>query len=93
MGFLQDEGSWIFMPQQVDFFVSSDGTNYEKPMTVLNEIPEQKEGPIIKEFSVTMKGEKVRFIKVVAKNRGVCPAWHPGAGQKAWLFADEISID
>jgi len=29
----------------------------------------------------------------VAKNRGVCPAWHPGAGQKAWLFVDEIAVE
>jgi hypothetical protein len=93
MGFLQDEGSWIFFPLQVDFFVSSDGKEYGKPSTVLNDIPEQQKGPFTKEFSVAMKGDKVRYIKVVAKNRGICPPWHIGAGQKAWIFADEISVE
>ena len=23
---------------------------------------------------------------------GVCPAWHTGSGQPAWLFADEIAV-
>ena len=39
------------------------------------------------------KGLKGRYVKVLAKNRGVCPSWHPGAGGKAWIFADEISIE
>jgi sialate O-acetylesterase len=35
---------------------------------------------------------KVRYIKVYAKNTGKCPKWHPGSGDKAWLFIDEISV-
>jgi len=23
---------------------------------------------------------------------GVCPPWHSGAGDKAWLFVDEIIV-
>jgi hexosaminidase len=33
-----------------------------------------------------------RFIKVVAKNYGLIPDGKPGAGNKAWLFADEIQV-
>ena len=36
---------------------------------------------------------KARYVKIAAKNLGVCPAWHPGAGGKAWLFMDEIIIN
>ena len=35
---------------------------------------------------------KARYIKVIAKNMGICPGWHWGAGKKAWIFADEIVI-
>jgi hypothetical protein len=42
---------------------------------------------------VSLKGVKTRYIRVVATNRGVCPAWHAGAGAKAWLFVDEIGIE
>ena len=33
-----------------------------------------------------------RYVRVFAKNRGRCPKWHAGKGQKSWLFADEIII-
>jgi hypothetical protein len=28
-----------------------------------------------------------------AKNIGVCPDWHPGKGEKAWIFVDEIIVN
>jgi len=33
-----------------------------------------------------------RYIRIHAHNRGVCPAWHPGAGEKAWIFLDELGV-
>jgi hypothetical protein len=32
-------------------------------------------------------------VRVKAKSIGVCPAWHKGAGNKAWLFVGEIVIE
>ncbi len=29
-------------------------------------------------------------VRIRAKNRKLCPPWHTGAGNKAWIFADEI---
>ena len=40
-----------------------------------------------------MEHTKARYIKVVAKNVGLCPAWHVGANEKAWVFIDEIEIE
>lgn len=34
----------------------------------------------------------LRYIKVIAKNRGVLPEWHEAAGSEAWLFVDEIIV-
>jgi len=36
---------------------------------------------------------EARYVRVRATNVGTCPTWHPGAGGKAWVFADEIVID
>ncbi|MEI6681924.1 MAG: sialate O-acetylesterase [Bacteroidota bacterium] len=33
-----------------------------------------------------------RYVRVFAQNIGHCPKGHPGAGEKAWLFLDEIKI-
>ena len=92
-GFLQDQGSWIFMPVKVIFSLSVDGKTYNEIGSVTNDVPDNNPDARIKEFTLFLKDQRARFIKVVGKNRGTCPAWHPGAGQKAWIFTDEITID
>jgi len=93
LGCIQDQGAWIFMPLEVNYFCSTDGVNYHSAGTVVNKVDEREKEVIIKELCLNLKNEKTRYIKVVAKNRGLCPAWHPGSGHKSWIFADEITIE
>ncbi|MFH2096193.1 MAG: GH92 family glycosyl hydrolase [Bacteroidota bacterium] len=90
-GFLQDHNSWIFMPEYVEYFISVDGVTFASIGKIINDISEKEEGGIVKEFTL-QHHNKARYIKVVAKNRGVCPAWHRGSGNPCWIFADEITI-
>lgn len=92
LGCLQDENSWIFLPQSVEFFVSTDGENFRPVAQIPNEIAPKTGGVILKEFSAT-PNTQARYVKVVAKSLGTCPEWHVGAGEKAWLFADELVIE
>ncbi|MDP4281159.1 MAG: GH92 family glycosyl hydrolase [Bacteroidota bacterium] len=91
-GFLQDQSSWIFMPVRVEYSISTDGKEYTPEGMVNNEIPEKQDGPVIKEFKLDLKGVKARYIHVVGVNRKVCPSWNVGAGNKSWIFADEITV-
>jgi hypothetical protein len=93
LGALQDQGSWIFFPLQVDVFFSPDGRDYKKAGSVMNDVPESSDGAMVKDFTLDLKKIQTRYLRVVAKNRGTCPPWHPGAGQKAWIFMDEIVIE
>ena len=93
LGCIQNQGSWIFMPTEVIWWTSEDGETFNKITTLANDVDEHFDGAVTKEFSVNIKGVKCRFIKVVAKNRGVCPDWHLGAGGKAWIFLDEITVE
>jgi hypothetical protein len=93
LGCLQDQGAWIFMPTDVTWWTSADGINYEKVAVIVTDVDEKHEGVITRDFSVSLKNQKIRYVKVVATNRGTCPAWHLGAGGKTWIFADEISIE
>lgn len=92
-GFLQDIQSWIFFPLQVDYQWSNDGRAFSAPVSVINTTPQFQEGAILREFSIVIEPITARFIKISAKNIGVCPPWHKGAGNKAWIFADEIIIE
>ncbi len=90
--FLQDIRSWIFYPLSIEYYVSSDGNSFTKIYEIENLVSESNNESGIKEFSAILKNTEARFIKVLAKNVGVCPDWHLGAGGKSWIFIDEISI-
>jgi predicted alpha-1,2-mannosidase len=92
-GFIQDQNSWIFMPLEVEYAVSNDGKKFLVIGTLKNDVPPEKEGAVCKDFSLSIQPTRARFVRVRAKNRKVCPHWHNGAGNKAWIFADEIVID
>ncbi|MCX6244036.1 MAG: GH92 family glycosyl hydrolase [Bacteroidetes bacterium] len=93
-GFLQDEGSWIFFPLTVSFSISEDGKTFKDAGTLKCYVPETQENSITRDFSIKLpENTHARYVHVVGKNRGVCPSWHPGAGSKAWIFADEISVE
>ena len=82
-----------FLPTEVEFFASADGVRYERVGRVA--YPPAVEGKnrgIVTADAAMKPGQPVRFLKVVARNTGVCPRWHSAAGQPARLFADEIVV-
>lgn len=91
--FLQDNGSWIFMPTEITFSFSIDGEYFIDFITMTPKTSQKQSGPIIEQITTNMNNVEARYIQVRAKNTGICPDWHKGAGGKAWLFVDEISID
>jgi len=93
LGCLQDQGAWIFMPTEVTWWISDDGVNFTQVGSIANDVDEHHDGAITKDFAIEFKSKKTRYVKVVAKNRGLCPGWHLGAGGKAWIFADEITVE
>ena len=83
--------SWIFLPQRIEFQESVDSNNWRTLEVFSPENPMILATPSIKTFTATTKGS-VRYIRVVAEPLSEIPAWHRAAGQKPWLFTDEIII-
>ena len=80
------------------FAVSEDGEHWEwRPMQE-SENPEVLATPeiysYISETACTIGGEpnKYRYVRVVAVPLPEIPAWHRAAGQKPWIFTDEIIV-
>jgi hypothetical protein len=90
--FLQEAYSWIWMPKEVEYFVSEDGKNFRSVGKVKNELPVDVDGAFVQEMEVRPR-TNARYVKMVAKTIGVCPEGHVGAGQKAWIFCDELVIE
>jgi predicted alpha-1,2-mannosidase len=93
LGCLQDIGSWIFFPVRVRVGLSADGIHFSAEKTLESALILRTEGTLLRDFVLTFDSADARYVRVHAENVGICPAWHRGAGGKAWLFADEIVIE
>jgi alpha-L-fucosidase len=91
-GFLQQQGSWIFLPSHVTFSASVDGQKWTRLAEVTYPV-ERTEEVLVKDCTSETEKMNARYLRVVARNIGTCPSWHSGAGDKAWLFVDEIIIE
>lgn len=92
LGCLQNYRDWIFLPQSVCVEVSSDGVHFSLMQIIPNQISVNETKPLLHDFTAHFPVQQVRWIRVSAKNIGVCPRGHNGEGQPAWLFADEIVV-
>jgi len=92
IGFLQDINAWVFMPSKVEFFVSDNGTDYRSVGSIKNDVPQDKDGSILKTFELKANPVKARFVKIIGTNIANCPPGHKGNGGPAWMFSDEIII-
>ena len=89
---LDDTGSWIFPPTKLEVWAGS-GNNAMRKVSELD--LESPIGPQPKNMTIhQLKFEKqqVKQLKVIARNYGNLPDWHPGKGTPAWLFIDEIAF-
>jgi predicted alpha-1,2-mannosidase len=88
---IQDQKSWIFFPQSVSYEISTDGIKFTPLYTISTPLEQtNKENSTFVYLTQTNTNEPIMKIRVKAKNFGKCPAYHLGAGNPTWLFADEI---
>lgn len=83
----QQTASWIYSPQSVNIYLSTDGKNFSNAFPAII-----ADGTALNTALIPLTTPPARFIRVLAKNYGIIPSENPGAGNPAWLFADEIEI-
>ena len=89
---LRQTGSWIWRPLTTEVFVSTDGTNFTTA-GLTDDFNITQPGLEKGNMKIELESRKARFVKLVVKNWGEIPAGEPGAGNKAWLFVDEVEIN
>ncbi|MBK8501962.1 MAG: discoidin domain-containing protein [Saprospiraceae bacterium] len=90
---LKDQNARIFLPNKVTFEVSNDGERfaeiYRKPL-----FHGREENVEIYQYEFSYKNpRKTRYLRIRADNMGVCPPWHSGAGERAWMMFDEMVVE
>lgn len=93
VGMLQDAQNYIFLPRYIEVSWSVDGAKFSKPIKKEIGMPEKDLRIMIKRESLQWKETSARYLRVKVANMGVCPTWHVGSGQKAFLFVDEIVVE
>ncbi len=88
---LQDTQAWIIFPPETIFYVAGEDKKFREVSRILAPAKPEDYNVQIREI-IGKINSKARFIKIVAKNYGVLPAWHEGSGGLAHSFFDEIKI-
>jgi len=91
---IRDQKSWIFLPKEIRYEISYDGTSYQSPQIIsVPAATSTDKNPFNQPFTQvieTDKSRKVKSIRYTIVNPGNCPDWHLGAGNPTWLFVDEL---
>jgi uncharacterized membrane protein len=91
---LENNSPWIFRPVGLQVFTSVDGKVFtpqaSEKFAPNSSMGEQKVHLLGAHF---MKPTNARFVKVRVESPLKNPPWHPGKGQKCWIFVDEIMVE
>jgi uncharacterized membrane protein len=84
--------SYLLPPAEVEIWAgeSKDKLKLLKKASPLQPTKEEKDVVRIEGMKIDIPQSSYRCYKIVAKNVSKLPAWHPGKGDKAWIFIDEI---
>jgi len=85
--------SWIFEPTEILIQTSTDGLHFKQIATKKFNADQWKDAKGVNTFTKDIEPMQTRYVRFVAKNRRTCPSDHPGAGGKAWIFINEITVD
>lgn len=91
-GFLSSPGAWIFPPVEVEYSLSVDGKQYSPAARERFVIDSTANRSSMMRTHARFPETEARFVRIHARNVGICPPWHRGAGGKAWIFVDEIAV-
>lgn len=85
--------SWIFLPQHVALYISDDGEMWKQIYETHPVNPKVLATPDIQTVSFESDTPlNARYLRVEAEPIPEIPSWHRAAGQKAWIFTDEIIV-
>lgn len=87
IGFLDSNGSWIYLPESVEIQTSVDGTRWSEPVMASVSRNTMQDG----RQTVYCPGE-TRFVQLRIHTMERIPEGLDGAGNTPWTFIDEVEI-
>jgi hypothetical protein len=89
---MRNIGSWILLPESIEIAVSNDNRNFTVVGTAQHTTTPADYDIGIQEYKFDA-GQTFRYARIIARSTRALPEWHPGAGNRPWLFIDEIILE
>ena len=90
---LIDIGGYIMPPVTIEVWGGNEARHLKLLRLVTPEQPTVIQPGYLKAFQLSFKPATVKYFKIVAVPVSKLPAWHPGKGDKGWVFADEVFVN
>jgi Fn3 associated len=90
---LIDASSYIMPAQSIEIWGGDEARNLRLLGKLVPEQPTKAMGTILKGYECKFNTATVKYIKIIGNPVGKLPAWHPGKGDKGWIFVDEILVN
>lgn len=80
--------------QDAEVFVSTDGEDFRPVAAWTNDPLSPDDEFTVKSHSISIDGApSARYVRLVARPQVALPEWHPLAGNAAFVFVDEVSVN
>ena len=90
---LIDIGGYIMPPQQVEVWAGNDAAHLRLVKKINPEQPAKVAASYMKGYEISFAAIKEKYVRLVVVPVSKLPVWHPGKGDKGWVFVDEIFLN
>jgi uncharacterized membrane protein len=90
---LVDIGGYILPAHSIEIWGGEDAKNLKLLSRLIPEQPTKVLPSTMKGFECKFNTTTLKYIKIIGNPVAKLPSWHPGKGEKAWVFVDEILVN
>ncbi len=90
---LIDIGGYIMPPLSIEVWGGNEPAHLKLLSRIKPEQPIMLQPAYLKAFELSFVPVKVKYLKVVAVPVAKLPIWHPGKGDRGWVFSDEVFVN
>jgi len=90
---IQNHGLWVFYPKSIEVELSADGQTFQPVAKNNYGSPQRADKGTTKLIEVAFPPAQAKYVKVILRNQGKNPSWHPQRGKPSWIFCDEMMVE
>ena len=90
---LIDIGGFIMPPVKVEVWGGNDVNHLKLLNSITPKQPSMIQPAFLKAFELSFTPITLKYLKIITVPVSKLPLWHPGKGDKGWVFIDEVFVN